>query len=209
MGDPEDRAAPGGIIDETELHEPPQPGHNRPGEGGEDAVWERWQKKRTFVRALEGTYGELYQALLKQPRVYSSKDWKWKGGPQNFGKKIVNPQTAQVAQSIEVHIDALAPGGHGQKHGHMNSAIFYVLKGKGYDVHDGRRIDWEAGDALIVENACVHRHFNASEDEEAVVLIMKAKPLFLFMHMLFQKVVEYPPKEPVPGHEDYQPPADL
>ncbi len=192
-GAPGDEAAPG-------------KGHNL---GPEEPVWERWTKKRTFVRALEGTYGDLVKELFSQPRVIKAKDWKWKGGPQNFGKKIVNPQTAQVAQSIEVHIDAFAPGGHGQKHGHMNSAIFYVLKGKGYDVHDGRRIDWEAGDALIVENACVHRHFNASEDEEAVVLIMKAKPLFLFMHMLFQKVVEYPPKEPVPGHEDYQPPADL
>ncbi len=196
------------IKDETETGSTPGIGHNLAQDQVKEMVWERWQKKRTFVRALEGTYGDLYQALLDQPRVYSSKDWQWKGGPQNFGKKIINPQSAQVAQSIEVHIDAYAPKGTGQKHGHMNSAVFYVLKGKGHDIHDGRRIDWQAGDALIVENACVHQHFNDT-DEEAVVLVMKAKPLFLFMHMLFQKVVEYPPKEPVVGHEDYQPPADL
>ena len=59
-----------------------------------------------------------------------------------------------------------APGGYGQKHGHMNSAVFYVLKGKGHDVHDGRRLDWEAGDALIVENACVHQHFSDDPDDE-------------------------------------------
>ena len=41
------------------------------------------------------------------------------------------------------------------------------------------------------------------------MLIMKAKPLFLFMHLIFQKVVEYPPTEPVPGHEDFEPPASL
>jgi gentisate 1,2-dioxygenase len=91
----------------------------------------------------------------------------------------------------------------------MNSAVFYVLKGKGHDIHDGQRHDWEAGDALIVQNACVHQHFNDDPDNEAVVLIMKAKPLFLFMHMLFQKVVKYPPKEPVPGHEDFRPPKDI
>ncbi len=182
------------------------PGHNVP---REQAVWERWTKKRTFVRALEGTYGELVKELFNQPRVYKSKTWKWKGGPQNYGKKIINPQSVKVAQSLEAHIDAYAPQGHGQKHGHMNSAVFYVLKGKGYDVHDRQRIDWEAGDALIVENACVHQHFNDDPEEEGVVLIMKAKPLFLFMHMLFQKVVEYPPKEPVPGHEDYTPPDNL
>jgi gentisate 1,2-dioxygenase len=91
----------------------------------------------------------------------------------------------------------------------MNSAVFFVLKGKGHDIHDGRRIDWEAGDALIVENACVHQHLSDDPDDETIVLIMKAKPLFLFMHMIFQKVVEYPPKEPVRGHEDYAPPAGL
>jgi mannose-6-phosphate isomerase-like protein (cupin superfamily) len=175
----------------------------------EGVVWERWTKKRVFVRALEGTYGELVKELFKQPRVYHSKDWKWKGGPQNFGKKIINPQAVKVAQSIECHIDAYAPGGYGQKHGHMNSAVFYVLKGKGHDVHDGRRIDWEAGDALIVENACVHQHFSDDQDDETIVLIMKAKPLFLFMHLLFQRVVEMPPKEPAPGQAGYTPPAEL
>jgi hypothetical protein len=29
------------------------------------------------------------------------------------------------------------------------------------------------------------------------------------MHMIFQKVVHYPPSEPVPGHEGYVPPASL
>jgi quercetin dioxygenase-like cupin family protein len=183
-------------------------GHNS-GTEGEKVVWERWSKKRTFVRALEGTYGELKEELYSQPRVYRTSDLRWKGGPQNFGKKVINPQANKIAQSIEAHVDAFAPHGYGQTHGHMNSAVFFVLKGKGHDVHDGRRIEWEAGDALIVENACVHQHLSDDPDDETVVLIMKAKPLFLFMHMIFQKVVDYPPKEPVPGHEDYVPPALL
>lgn len=186
---------------------PAEAGHNS-GEG-EAPVWERWTKKRTFVRALEGTYGELVHDLFTQPRVYHTTDWQWKGGPQTYGKKIINPQSVKVAQSIETHIDVYSPGGHGQKHGHMNSAVFFVLKGRGYDIHDGRRIDWEAGDALIVENGCVHQHFNADPDEEAICLIMKAKPLFLFMHMLFQKVVDMPPSEPSATQGDYAPPTEL
>ena len=176
----------------------------------DEAVWERWTKKRVFVRALEGTYGELVSELFNQPRVYPSTDWKWKGGPQNFGKKIINPQAVKVAQSIEAHLDVYAPGGYGQKHGHMNSAVFFVLKGKGHDVHDTIRHDWEAGDALIVENGCVHQHFNDDPDDESIVLIMKAKPLFLFMHMLFQKVVAYPPKlAETPQQASYTPPTHI
>ena len=179
------------------------------GPPADEAVWERWSKKRTFVRALEGTYGDLMHELFTQPRVYHSKDWKWKGGPQNFGKKIINPQAVKVAQSIEAHLDVYAPGGYGQKHGHMNSAVFFVLKGKGHDVHDGKRHDWEAGDALIVENGCVHQHFNDDPDDESIVLIMKAKPLFLFMHMLFQKVVSYPPKDATEKQRQYTPPTHI
>ena len=111
------------------------PGHNQP----KEVVWERWQKKRTFVRALEGTYGELQQGLMDQPRVYKSTHWQWKGGPQLFNKPIINPQRTDIAQSIETHISCIAPGGTGQRHGHMNSALFYIISGKGYDIHDGKR----------------------------------------------------------------------
>ncbi len=177
--------------------------------GDNKVVWERWSKKQTFVRALEGTYGELKEELYNQPRVYKTTDLKWKGGPQNFGKKVINPQACRVAQSIEAHIDVFAPGGYGQIHGHMNSAVFFVLKGKGHDIHDGRRVDWEAGDALIVENCCVHQHLNDDLEDETIVLVMKAKPLFLFMHMIFQKMVQYPPTDPAPGQENYRPPENL
>ena len=187
-----------------------RPGHNSGANGqGEEVVWERWTKKRVFVRALEGTYGELVRELFNQPRVYPTRDHKWHGGPGHYGKKIINPQAVKVAQSIETHIEVFSPGGYGQKHGHMNSAVFFVLKGRGYDVHDTVRYDWGPGDALIVENACVHQHFSSEPDDECITLVMKAKPLFLFMHMLFQKVVDFPPKEATEKQRVYTPPADL
>jgi mannose-6-phosphate isomerase-like protein (cupin superfamily) len=181
------------------------PGHNIE----HDVVWERWEKRRTFVRALEGTYGELTQSLLEQPRVYSSRNLPWKGGPQLYGKHVISPQAATITQSIETHIEVYAPGAYGQKHGHLNSAVFYILKGRGHDIHDERRIDWKAGDAMIVENGCVHQHFNDDPDNEAILLVFKAKPLFLFMHLLYQKIVSFPPKTAPEGHEDWKPPTDL
>ena len=190
---------------ETETYvKPGDPGHN----AGKEVVWTRWQKKRTFVRALEGTYGEVYKSLYSQHRVYPHGDWAWKGGPGYYDKAVINPQSVEIAQSIECHISAFAPHGTGQKHGHMNSAVFYILTGNGHDVHDGVSLPYGAGDACIVENGCVHQHFNDGDDQ-MVALVMKAKPLFLFMHMLFQKMVEYPPKEPVPGYEGYSPPDNL
>src|SRR3546814_8129907 len=53
----------------------------------------------------------------------------------------------------------------------LNSAVFFVLKGKGHDEHDTVKLPWEAGDACIVENGCVHQHFNDDPKNDAVVLI--------------------------------------
>ena len=75
--EPQDQAVPG-------------PKHNQE----QPVVWERWQKKRTFVRALEGTYSHLTKELLDAPRVISSKSVPWKGGPNLYGKHPIAPGAA-------------------------------------------------------------------------------------------------------------------
>ena len=78
----------------------PGPKHNQEA----PVVWERWQKKRTFVRALEGTYSHLTKELLDAPRVISSKSVPWKGGPNLYGKHPIAPgAAAKITQAIECH----------------------------------------------------------------------------------------------------------
>ena len=76
----------------TDLYErkPPGPGHNQPEEEG-DVKWERWTRRRIFVRELAGTYAHLYKQLLIS-RGSTSKSLPWKGGPQLYGKQVINPQ---------------------------------------------------------------------------------------------------------------------
>ena len=98
----------------TGMYEQTRPGigHNQPDEYAEEKKhekWERWAKKRTFVRALEGTYSHLYKALLEEKRVYPSNEVPWKGGPGQFGKSVISPQATTIIQSMESHIEAYAP----------------------------------------------------------------------------------------------------
>ncbi len=86
----------------------------------------------------------------------------------------------------------------------MNDLSFSFLKG---GTSCGNRIS--TCNACFVDAGCVHQHFNDDPDNEAILLVMKAKPLFLFMHLLFQKIVSYPPNEKPKGHEDWTPPKDL
>lgn len=160
---------------------------------------------RTFVRAVKGQYGEIFKGLYTQPRVFKIKDGSITGGPVMYNKWLMSPRFSMpmITQSIVSHIEALAPGGKSDKHGHMNSALLYVLEGRGYEIHDGERVDWQAGDASIVRNGCVHQHFNLNPDKPAKILIIKSKPLFLFFNMAFQKTVEKAP-DPIKGWEDWK-----
>ena len=166
-----------------------------------------YDKPRLFVREISGhsyCLDEQLKHLRSLPRVIKGRDEEFKKGPQYFNWTILSPKNG-TSQSLYAHMVVVAPGGISQKHGHVNGACFYILDGKGYDVHDGQRVDWKAGDVAIVPNATVHQHFNSDPQRPARALIIKSKPFFLFMNMLFQDVVEGQPKEPVPGHEDFKP----
>ena len=102
----------------------------------------------------------------------------------------------------------LRPGGKSQKHGHVNEAIFYILDGTA--LRDPRRdqVRLEAGDIAIVHNNCVHQHFNRSTDKPARALVIKTKPMYMFMNMLFQQRVTQRPSEPSPTQGDFKPRED-
>ena len=88
----------------TGVIEAPGMGHNQPDPyemEKKNQKWDRWAKKRTFVRALEGTYSHLYKTLVEEPRVYSSSDVPWHGGPGHFSKSVISPQAVNITQSID------------------------------------------------------------------------------------------------------------
>ncbi len=170
-----------------------------------------YQKQRLYVREMTAyTYGlrEELQRLRKVPRVIKRKDLEkaleQKKGPQLYNVNIITPKE-KVTQVLYAHYVLIAPGGKSDKHGHMNEAMFYILDGKGHEIHDGVRYDWEAGDVVVVENSCVHQHFNDDPNRIARALVIKAKPLYLFMNLIMQEMVDEAPQDPVPGHEGFKP----
>ena len=163
------------------------------------------KKDRKFVRTIEGNYNlkEELARLRAQPRVRKGRELKFVDGPQTFSRHYVEPKDG-ISQMFHLHLEEWGPGAKSQKHGHVNEAAFYILDGEGYEIHDGVRYDWTAGDVAIVHNNCVHQHFNASAAKPARALVMKTKPMFMFMNMLFQKTVEPRPTTPAPGAEGFR-----
>ena len=90
-------------------------GHNQPDEYAEEKKhqkWERWAKKRTFVRALEGTYSHLYKALLEEKRVYPSQEVPWKPDPSQL--QINDPVVGQVPCTHDVDVQSPRAAQHHQ-----------------------------------------------------------------------------------------------
>ncbi|POF34504.1 cupin domain-containing protein [Roseibium marinum] len=163
------------------------------------------QKDRIFVRPVQGEYNLTHELdrLRSMPRVRKASEIKFVDGPQAYSRHYVEPKDG-ITQLFHIHLEEYGPGGKSQKHGHVNEAAFYILDGEGYEIHDEQRYDWQAGDIAIVHNNCVHQHFNASDTKPARALVLKTKPMFVFMNMLFQKTVEPRSTVPAPGGEKFE-----
>lgn len=151
---------------------------------------------RVFLRGMVSekyALGALRRAQLEAPRVRDdsvvvddasvghsgdskdSRTW-WRIGPGD---------EPFLTQTLQVHFVELPPHKANHGHGHQNEAAFYILEGRGYEIHDGRRYDWEKDDLVVVHTDSVHRHFNDS-DETAKALVFKAKSLWMYLGLIQQ-----------------------
>jgi gentisate 1,2-dioxygenase len=64
----------------------------------------------------------------------------------------------------------ISPGSRSGKHRHLTEEQVLVIRGRGYDIHDGERWDWERGDLVSIPTMAEHQHFNADADQPALLL---------------------------------------
>ncbi len=182
-------------------------GHNSENQSREEKIANLYHSKkdRVFVRAIQGEYNVQAELdrLRAVPRVKKAKTTGFVDGPTCFSRHYVEPKDG-ITQTFHLHLEEYAPGASSQKHGHVNEAAFYILDGDGYEIHDGIRYDWHAGDVAIVHNNCVHQHFNASSTKPARAIVIKTKPMYLFLNMLFQKTVKARSVDMIPEAEGFE-----
>ena len=188
-------------TDDAHDHHPEAGGQPEP----EPRAMYHDNKNRVFVRAVQGEYNLSHELerLRAMPRVRKASEIKFVDGPQAYSRHYVEPKDG-ISQLFHIHLEEYGPGGKSQKHGHVNEAAFYILDGEGYEIHDDIKYPWKAGDVAIVHNNCVHQHFNASDTKPARALVLKTKPMFVFMNMLFQKTVEPRSHDAAPGGEGFE-----
>jgi quercetin dioxygenase-like cupin family protein len=152
------------------------------------------EDQRVFLRGLDsatyglGKYREQQRSLPRVVRAGTVVDDAHVGhsGDDDSGRSktywMLGPgDESFLTQTLQVHFVELMPGGENHGHGHQNEAHFYILEGKGYELHDGKRYDWEKDDLVIVHTDSKHKHHNLSATERALALVMKAKTTWMVL----------------------------
>ena len=154
---------------------------------------------RVFLRGMEGEKYELRaerQQRLQAERVVRSDQRQWHdknavghedSSPLSRTKWMAAPQDDPfLTQTVQCHFVLIEPGGCNGGHGHQNEAAFYIIEGRGYEIHDGSRYDWSAGDLVVVHADSRHQHFNASPVERALAIVLKPKAVWMLLGLTQQ-----------------------
>ena len=151
---------------------------------------------RVFLRGMTSatyTLREFREQQLKAPRVRGddvvvtdmSVGYGDVGEDTHNYWRVAPGDDPFLTQTLQVHFVELPPHSSNNGHGHQNEAAFYILKGKGYEIHDDQRYDWSEGDLVFVHTDSVHRHFNPY-DETAIALVTKAKSAWMYLGLVQQ-----------------------
>lgn len=81
--------------------------------------------------------------------------------------------------TLGIHLSEVPPGGEKQGHRHLDEATFYIVAGRGWtelrqdDRAPVQRVDWQAGDVVVIPANAWHQHFNADPVHPARQLAFK------------------------------------
>ena len=98
---------------------------------------------------------------------------------EQFSKERQHPcYIAQLpSPTISMNVGVVVAGGTSGNHRHYYESLIYIIKGKGYSVVEGNKVEWESGDIIYAPPWSWHQHFNTDPDNEARYVAFTNAPL--------------------------------
>ena len=142
---------------------------------------EAWEESKAFR--------EEYK---KRKGVIKAAEMPWEDTPQGRIKHVVNEKMNTTECAVDICIQFLDPGSKSGKHRHISEEVFFVLEGKGYDLHwdvdfeldveytwvwseEPKKFEWKEGDFVYIPPYSIHQHFNSDPDNPARLLISTSR----------------------------------
>jgi gentisate 1,2-dioxygenase len=112
--------------------------------------------------------------------------------PDGLIKHIVHEKMNTKECCVDIYMQFLEAGKASGKHRHLSEEVFYVVEGRGYDLHwdvrfdckeefvwewdeEPKRFDWQQGDFVYIPPYCAHQHFNADPEKEARIIVVNSR----------------------------------
>jgi gentisate 1,2-dioxygenase len=111
--------------------------------------------------------GLLSRLFKEAPRVVKTDDMPWEQVYQSYHKILTGSNLPNLEKRLKQapiyhlvsRLQLLETGHKNGNHRHYPEALFFILEGKGHEVHDDVRWDWEGGDLVLVPPYSIHQHF--------------------------------------------------
>ena len=129
---------------------------------------------------------------VERKNVVKSNEMPIERSPDGLIKHIIHEKMNTKECCVDIYMQFLEPGKASGKHRHLSEEIFYVVEGRGHDLHwdvkydckeefiwewdeEPRRFEWEQGDFVYIPPYCAHQHFNADPKNEARIVVMNSR----------------------------------
>ena len=157
---------------------------------GEYAKYLQGEKTGKYYNELVEEATNAPEVNAKRPKIVKPKDMPWENSPHGLLKHIVNESMNTRAETVDAYMQILPPGSRSGKHRQLAEQAFYVVEGRGYDIHvdcdlaiiddkyswqreaEEKRYEWEAGDVVYVPPNTISQHFNADPNAIARVIVI-------------------------------------
>jgi quercetin dioxygenase-like cupin family protein len=136
--------------------------------------------------AASKAFRESYESRLN---LVAAEDMPFERSADGLIKHLVHNRMNTKECCVEAYMQFLDPGGRSGKHRHMWEEVLFVVEGAGYDLHwdlkfdcveafewdwaeEPKRFEWKRGDFIYVPPFTIHQHFNASDSDEARLIVI-------------------------------------
>ena len=160
---------------------------------------------------------DYYNNKLK---VVKAADMPFENSPQGILKHMIHEKMNTVENCVDIYMQFLGAGQASGKHRHLAEEVFFVAEGEGYDLHwdvdfqvdikftwewekEPKKFEWKQGDFVYIPPYVEHKHFNASSDKPARIIVIHNRILKAMGAAWYEQI------EPYEGYNPDEDPKDL
>ena len=112
----------------------------------------------------------------ESPRVIRAADCSWESTRQGRLKFYMSRWTEVAARGLDVMAQEIGAGERSGAHRHIFEELLLVVKGRGYELHEGTQHPWEEGDLICVPPMITHQHVNDGKNAAQLVSVWPRQP---------------------------------